>query len=222
MVRLPRRLRRLSGGALGGVALGAVVAACGPSASPAIEGSLPVPFNVSDYFAPTGYEGDGADVEDVTLVTMVNDACPTRSPTPAGDCYSVVYQDGAVDATQGFAAVLWQYPNNNFGEYPGHTVQPGATVVTGWVRGAAGGEQVAFQVGGTSDPSLPYQDSISVTSSPMTLTTDWQPFSISLPASYGEVLSAFGWVVKAPVPGSTGSATPPPIAFYLDGIQWQT
>ena len=193
--------------------------ACTPAPSPAVTGPLPVPFTVSDYFAPTGYEGDGANVEDVTLVTMVNDACPTRSPTPVGDCYSVTYRDGAVDATQGFAAVLWQYPGNNFGAYAGHAVDPGATMVTGWMRGAAGGEKVELQVGGINDATEPYQDSINVQTSPITLTTEWQAFSIPLPGSYGQVLCAFGWIVKAPTPGTPGA--PPSVSFYIDGIQWQ-
>ena len=169
-----------------------------------------------DYFAPTGYEGDGANVEDVNLVQMVNDACPSRSPTPAGDCYAITYDDGNVQATQGFAAVVWQYPNNNFGEYPGIAVAPGATKVTVWARGGSGGEKVEFQVGGISDPTLPYKDTLNVQTGSMTLTTDWQQFTIGLPASYGPVLGGFGWIVKALPPGTAGA----PIVFYLDGIQW--
>jgi len=202
-----------------GFALAVIVAACTPDPSPAFTAPLPVPFTVSDYFAPTGYEGDGANVEDVTLVTMVTEICPTRSPTPLGDCYSITYRDGAFDATQGFAAVVWQYPGNNFGAYAGHAVSPGAKAVTGWIRGAAGGEKVTLQVGGTNDPTQAYQDSLTVQSSPITLTTDWQSFSIPLPSTYSQVLSAFGWVVKAPVPGTPGA--PPSVSFYLDGIQWQ-
>ena len=214
-----RRTRPLLGVGLSSVV---VIAACSPTASPANDAPLPVPFNVSDYFSPTGYEGDGANIEDVTLVTMVNDACPTRSPTPEGDCYSITYRDGAVDATQGFAGVLWQYPENNFGTYPGHTVTPGATVVTGWIRGGSGGEKVELEVGGIDDPTKPYEDSINILTSPMTLTTAWQQFSIGLPSSYGEVLCGFGWVVKAPTPGSTGSTPAPNVVFYLDGIQWHS
>jgi len=194
-------------------------AGCLPSGSPTFSGPVAVPFNVSDYFTPTGYEGDGANIEDVTLVTMVNDACPTRSPNPVGDCYSVTYDQGAPEATQGFAGILWQYPGNNFGEYPGHTVQPGATAVTFWARGASGGESVEFEVGGIDDASLPYHDTISVLSSPMSLTTEWQQITVALPSSYGAVLCGFGWIVKAATPGATPAV---PVVFYLDGIQWQT
>jgi hypothetical protein len=214
MRRSPRRPFPCLGTSLLAVVL---VGACGPTASPAFTGPLPVPFNVSDYFAPTGYEGDGANIEDVTLVTMVNDACPTRSPTPTGDCYSVTYRVGALDATQGFAGVLWQYPANNFGAYPGHAVSPGAHAVTGWIRGNAGAEKVQLQVGGINDPTQPYQDSISTQTSPITLTTEWQSFSIGLPNTYGQVLSGFGWIVKAPTPGGP---PPAPVVFYIDGIQW--
>jgi len=193
--------------------------ACAPTPSPAFTGPLPVPFAVSDYFMPTGYEGDGANVEDVNLVKMVNDACPDRSPNPVGDCYSITYDDGNVQATQGFAGVLWQYPGNNFGAYPGHQISPGAKNVTLWARGAAGGEKVEFQVGGIQDATQPYEDSIDVQTGSMTLTTSWAQFTIGLPSSYGDTLCGFGWIVKSPTPGST-NGPPPPIAFYLDGIEW--
>ena len=213
----PHRLARFVAGASFSTLVSVV--ACGPTASSTFAGPLPVPFTVSDYFGPTGYLGDGASAQDVTVVTMVNNACPTRSPSPVGDCYSVTYTQGSVDATQGYAGVLWQYPLNNFGAYPGHTVTPGATLVSGFIRGASGGEKVSLEVGGTDDPTLPYHDSISVMGSAMTLTTDWQPFTIGLPGSYGQVLCGFGWIVKAVPPGT---ADAPPVVFYLDGIAWHS
>jgi hypothetical protein len=215
-MRTQGRRARVAVGAL--LALCALAAACGPSASGTFAGPLPLPFNVSDYFSPTGYEGDGANVQDVNLVTMYNSGCPTRSPDPTGDCYVVTYNQQAPEATQGFAGVLWQYPGNNFGEYPGHTVEPGATRVTVWARGNSGGESVELSVGGIDSATEPYHDSISVLSSPFTLTTEWQQLTIGLPASYGEVLAGFGWIVKAQTPGATPAA---PVVFYLDGIQWQ-
>ena len=150
---------------------------------------------------------------------MVNDACPSRSPNPAGDCYAVTYDAGNVQATQGFAAVIWQYPNNNFGAYPGIPVTPGATTVSVWARGGSGGEKIQFEVGGIGDPTLPYKDTVNVQTGSMTLTTDWQQFTIGLPSTYGPVLGGFGWVVKGPAPGTASAA---PIVFYLDGIQWST
>ncbi len=200
------------------VAAAVALSACGPTASTTDVGPLPLPFSVSDYFAPTGYEGDGANVQDVSLVTMYNSGCPTRAPGAAGDCYVVTYDQGAADATQGFAGVLWQYPGNNFGEYPGHTIAPGATKVTLWARGQSGGESVEFAVGGINNPSEPYHDSVNVLSSPITLTRDWKPITVGLPTAYGAVLAGFGWIVKAQTPGATPA---PPVVFYLDGIQWQ-
>ncbi len=213
-----RKIVRTAWGA--SLAAATLLLACGPTPSAAFDGPLPLPFAVSDYFAPTGYEGDGANVEDVNLVKMVNDACPSRSPDPVGDCYEITYDDGNVQATQGFAGVLWQYPGNNFGAYPGHDVTPGAKNVTVWARGASGGEKVLFQVGGIDDPTQPYEDSINVQTTPMTLTTTWTQYTVGLPSSYGNTLCGFGWVVKSPTPGSTGASSP--IVFYLDGIQWST
>ncbi len=88
--------------------------------------------------------------------------------------------------------------------------------------GARGGEQVGFKVGGiaTADSTQPYHDSIDVTAPPVTLTTQWQEFTIDFDgATYDEVLGGFAWTVNLPVPAS-GAPSTKPIVFYLDAIRW--
>jgi hypothetical protein len=201
MCRLrPRHLLSLAFAAALGVA-------CTPTPSQPDDGPLTPPFVVSDHFAATGYMGDGATVG---LVNMVNDACPTRSPGPNGDCYKVTYTP-----VQGWAGVNWQYPANNWGAYQGRTILPGATKVTVWARGENGGEKLTFQVGGNHDDTVVYHDSIDAETA-ATLTTDWQQFTINFgPKTYDQEIDAFAWVAHA----QPGQST---IVFYLDAITWET
>jgi hypothetical protein len=182
-----------------------------PTAVPDNEALTP-PFAVSDYFSPTGYEGDGATVG---VVNMVAAACTSvgTAPNSVGDCYEVTYTPPA-PSPNGYAGVYWQYPGNNWGAYPGHTIHPGATQATVWARGASGGEQVTFKVGGIPG------DSIEVTGPTVTLTTQWQKYSVPFDGStYSEVLGGFAWVVTL-TPADGGPPDTQPIVFYLDSIQW--
>jgi hypothetical protein len=207
--RFPKRTRAYAS------AFALAAAACVPPTAPADDAPLTPPFAVSDHFAPTGYMGDGTTVG---VVTMTAAACPSRAPGAVGDCYQIVYTPPS-PSMNGWAGVYWQYPGNNWGAYPGHTVRPGATKATVWAMGAHGGEQVQFKVGGISNGT--YQDSITAAStSPATLTTTWQSFEVDFAgATYSEVLGGFAWIVNLPPP-SAGAQDTTPITFYLDGIEW--
>ena len=191
---------------------------CTPPTAPPDDTPLGVPFTVSDHFSPTGYMGDGTSIG---VVTMLAAACPTRAPGALGDCYQVTYVP-PVPTENGWAGVYWQYPGNNWGDYPGHKVLPGATKVTGSARGSRGGEILTFTIGGiaVSDGTKAFHDSLDVTAPPVTLTTDWQPFEVPFDgATYDEVLGGFSWIMNLPTPDG-GAANAQPIVFYLDNITW--
>jgi hypothetical protein len=195
-----------------------LAAACAPPTAPADDAPLKAPFTVSDHFTPTGYIGDGVTIG---VVNMLPDACPTRAPNAVGDCYQVTYIP-PVPTQNDYAGVFWQYPGNNWGDYPGHTVLPGATKVTVWARGGKGGEQLTFQAGGVSvtDSSKPYHDSFSAAAGPFTLTTEWQPFVVPLTGkTYNRVLGGFAWIYHLP-PATGAPSDSEPIVFYLDSITW--
>jgi hypothetical protein len=191
---------------------------CAPPTATPDDAPLAIPFAVSDHFSPTGYMGDGTTVG---VVTMLAAACPSRMPGAVGDCYQVTYTP-PVPPVNSWAGVYWQYPGNNWGGYPGHNVLPGAARVTVAAMGAKGGEVLSFKVGGiaVADNTQPYHDSISVSAPPVTLSTSWQTFDIPFDgATYGEVLGGFAWILNLP-PSATSAASPEPIVFYLDNIQW--
>lgn len=173
--------------------------------------ALALPLTISDYFIPGGYMGDGE--TSPTAIVVNTTAC--KQPRPAGatgDCYRVTFTPGS----KGWAGVYWQYPLKNWGANPGKKVEAGATKVTFYAAGAAGGEPLQFIAGGVNDPTLPYHDSFKVATL-ATLTTALAPYQIDLSghAYDSGVLGAFAWTVAAP----TGSATP--IQFYLDSIRWE-
>jgi hypothetical protein len=209
--------------AQGAVAL-ALIGACVPPSGVPDDEPLTVPFAVSDYFSPTGYLGDGATVG---VVNMVAAACTTRAPNAVGDCYKVTYTPPLAST---YAGVYWQYPGNNWGGYPGHTVEQGATQATVWAMGTQGGEQVSFKAGGIADPpdgTEPYVDSVSASGPTVSLTKEWQQFSVSLTGAdyypegattYSSVLGGFAWIVIPPMPN--GAPSTEPIVFYLDNIRW--
>jgi len=192
---------------------------CTPQTGTPDDAPLAVPFAVSDYYSPSGYMGDGVTIG---VVNMLADgtACPSRAPGAVGDCYQITYTP-PVPPANGWAGVYWQYPENNWGTYAGHIVQPGATQVTLYAMGGNGGEQVSFKVGGIADDDTERNhDSIDVTGPAVTLTTQWQPISIPFDgATYSEVLGAFAWIVDLPVLGG-GVADSQPVVFYLDAIRW--
>ena len=162
--------------------------------------------------------GDGTTIG---VVNMVAAACPSRAPGADGDCYQITYTP-PVPTANAWAGVYWQYPGNNWGGYFGHDVLPGATKLTVYAMGSRGGEQVSFKVGGIaiSDSTEAYHDSFQVAAPPVTLTKEWQQFTVDFDgAKYDEVLGGFAWIVNLPLPTGTAADTQP-IVFYLDVIRW--
>jgi len=174
-----------------------------------IAGTLP--FVVDSKFMATGYEGD------IAFITLAADSTcggARSSANAKGSCYTWKYAAPAVPAA-GFAAVLWQYPADNFGAsptVPGYPIPPGATKVSFWAKGAVGGEKLNFGVGQIPATAM-CSDAIIVAQMPETLAAAWTNYTIALPAqSYasGEI-TAFLW----------DAAAQGTINFDIDDIEWQ-
>lgn len=165
------------------------------------------PFiEVNKLFFPSGWMGDGEDGKKHIQVDSIWRENPHSVPT----CYKWSYQPGA----KGWAAVAWQYPENNYGRKPGRNLTgQGFTKVTFWVRGNKGGEQLTFKAGGHTDPSFNYQASFEA-ETPMTLTKDWQQGMIKLPTNLSNIAAGFVWVAAR-------DDNPDGIVFYLDDIRYE-
>jgi hypothetical protein len=187
-------------------------------AGPTQSGVL-LPFYVSDQFLPTGFMGDSK--ASMSAITLSHDSSMCKSPRQTGaggDCYTVTWAPSLGDAGAAWAGVYWQSPANNWGSKPGKAIAPGATKLSFYAAGAMGGETIQVCAGGINamgaSASLPYADTFSVKQPPITLTTSWTQYELSLQGtSYTSVLGAFCWVASA-----TSSES---VTFYIDDVQWE-
>ncbi len=161
---------------------------------------------INKLFFPSGWMGDGKAGRKYVQVDSVWRDNPHSAPT----CYKWTYHPG----DEGFAAVAWQYPENNWGKQPGRNLQgQGFTKVTFWVRGERGGEQLTFKAGGHTDASFPYQASFEEQTS-LTLTRNWQRGEIKLPANLSNAACGFAWV-------TTKEDNPNGVVFFLDDMRYE-
>lgn len=191
---------------------------CGLSASDP-NAVVALPFAVSDQFTASGFIGDGATPGAVDM--HVQDAtCLPRAPGAAGYCYSFVYTPlpvGGGAPGQGFAGVYWLSPPNNFGDYPGKNVAPGATSVHFKAAASRAGVVASFGVGlGSSGAPKSHVDTLIVPPMPFTLTQEMTEYSFAIPSGvpYTEVLGGFLWTIAAADAGSG-------VTLYLDEIVWE-
>jgi hypothetical protein len=107
-------------------------------------------------------------------------------------------------------------PKPNWGEYPDAGIDlTGATSVTFWARGEAGGENIDFFALGVSGNS-----SDKVVNSVTLKSGEWSQYSIDLSnKNLSCVLGAFGWSVDADQ-NDNGSGSRD-IIFYLDNIKYE-
>ncbi len=148
-------------------------------------------------YSPSGNMGNSARV--------VMDAACTEKPHSGATCLKVSYKAG-----DGWAGVVWQDPQGDWGELPGGYDLTGATKMTFWARGAAGGEKVIIGYGLLKDKK--YSDSAG-DSTTVTLTPDWKQYTIGL---NGKDLSCIKTGLQWTVAGQGK-----PVVFYLDDVQYE-
>jgi hypothetical protein len=191
-----------------------------PALTPA--GSLP--FAVDTRFIASGYEGDVAAIVESATSTTCGGNRATASAM-LGACHTFTYSAApAGGANAGWVGVIWQYPANNWGASQGWAIPSGATKVSFWVRGQAGGETVAFNAGGTNfgnapSPTAPCPDTVTASAPAKHLTTTWQHVTMAVTGGTypGGVIDGFQILAVAsaqPAPGT-------PVTFYIDDIEWQ-
>lgn len=124
-----------------------------------------------NHFAPSGWMGDYGDLK-VDQGYKENTA---EGRTCIRVTYSAQRRQGA-----GWAGIYWQQPANNWGDKGGGYDLSKYKKLTFWARGAMGGEKVSeFKVGGIAGQTEK-GDSDTVTTGPITLTSDWKQYAIEL------------------------------------------
>lgn len=148
-------------------------------------------------YVASGWMGDHG------AITM-DDKCTDR-PRDGGTCIKASF--GKAD---GWGGVVWQHPDNDWGDRPGGFDIEGARSLAFWARGAGGGEKVKFGFG-MIGADKKYHDSAKGEME-VTLTRDWKRYTIDLSGKdMTRIKSGFYWVV-----GGAGK----PIAFYLDDVSY--
>jgi hypothetical protein len=182
------------------------------SAGDAHQGENVTPLDISDAgFVPSGFMGDGERKGGLLL-----DPASRERPHSMPSCYKVTYKPGP----DGWAAIAWQTPANNWGSAPGKDLRGrGFLQASVWARGVADASglfpKVQFKAGGNTKGG---QASFSVEGDFVTLTGDWKEFRLALPAgknALSNVVSAFSVVIRAQDVGPSGGT------FYLDDIVYR-
>lgn len=146
-------------------------------------------------FAPSGWMGDTSAV----VMTPESKDLPHTGET----CLKCEYK-----AAAGWAGVVWQNPEGDWGEKPGGKNFAGAKRLVFWARGAEGGEKL--KVGfGLLGREKPYFDTTKKEQE-FVLSTEWQQFEIDLSGqNLQRIKSPFFWV---------HAAAGKPATFYFDDV----
>lgn len=173
--------------------------------------TLEAPFDVAPLWYPTGWAGDYLSVK------AADETAAIRMGDPDAKCTKWTYQADINNAPLGWAAVIWQYPENNWGAKSGRKVL-GARKITFWARGEAGAEAVDFKTGNDTymtepDPGM-FKDTYGAAIHEA-LTTEWKQYEIPLDGSNTEmVISGFVWAATM---GNEGA----PVTFYIDEVRFE-
>lgn len=140
-------------------------------------------------FFPSGWMGDQ---KPITL-----DKSCLVNPHSGKTCIRISY-DPSRGINQGWSGIYWQYPLNNWGNYPGYKLKDGASALNFWARGENGGEKAEFKVGGINDDKLPFHDSFGPKSTGVIeLTKEWKQHSINLKGQdLSSLIGGFCWVTN--------------------------
>lgn len=170
---------------------------------------IKAPFEVSNYFYPSGWMGDGEDGEEGEKYIQLNDQWRENCHS-APTCIRITYRPNK----KGWAGIYWQFPDGNWGDSPGRRIK-GASRLTFLARGERGGELVQFKAGGIFAQGKKYHDSFEIAISPVELTQEWQRYEIDFTrADLSSVLGAFAWTANR-------SGNPEGLTFYLDDIRYE-
>jgi exo-beta-1,3-glucanase (GH17 family) len=155
-----------------------------------------------NHFQPSGW------MHDLKSITLQRDY--KINPYSGNSCTKITYSPTSSDS---WAGVYWQYPINNWGNYPGYQIS-GATKITFLARGENGGEKAEFKSGGIKTP--PYPDSYGpVGTGIIELTKEWKKYEINLVGqNLNNVIGGFCWITNI-------NENPTGCTIYVDEIKFE-
>lgn len=174
--------------------------------------TLRAPFDMTLYYFPSGWMGDGEKgTKHIQLNTGFREC--NRFDDTDGICIQIRYRPVPKGEGEGWAGIYWQYPDSNWGDKPGRKIVK-ATKITFWAKGEAGDEIVEFKAGGINATDKTYQDGFEVATR-IRLNRDWTKYEISLIGQdLSHVIGAFAWVASR-------NANPDGLTLYIDDIRYE-
>ena len=190
------------GAAVGNVSLNVQGGASAPLPA-ARKATLPItvfgPPPGNDPFIPSGYMGN-------TGAIKMN-AGWTENPHSGKTCLQVNYT-----ASDNWGGVVWQNPENNWGDHSGGWNLTGAKTLSFWARGNKGGEMVTFLFG-LIGADKPFHDTGSGKLDRVILTKTWKQYTIDLKGQdLSRIVTGFAWTL---------AASGQPVTFYLDDVRYE-
>ena len=149
-------------------------------------------------YIPSGYMG--------TADAVRIDENWDRDPKAGESCWRVHY-----DRSTGWAGVVWQHPENDWGEVDGGFALGEAEALTFWARGERGGEKVKFGFGLLGRDKAFYDTDRAEIE--VALTREWKRYRIPVAdKAMDRIKTGFYWVLA-----SDGAA----VTFYLDDVMYE-
>lgn len=172
-------------------------------------------FDISrEGFAPSGWMGDA------TRNGLRTDVS-TDAPPNARSSRRWIYQPPVdVKKREGWAAVAYQFPAQNWGDKPGQDLHGKSfTELSVWARGvpdkAGRYPMIQFKAGGATNPSLKYHSSFELPGKFVTLTGEWRRYTLGLQGkNLSSVISAFTFVLRE-------EDNPSGAEFFLSEIEYR-
>ena len=163
-----------------------------------------LPFAVYKDGASTPYVPSGYMGSDPSKLS-VDEKC-SDNPHSGATCLKVKWS-----APDGWGALNWQSPANDWGDAPGGANLAGAKFLQFWARGYLGDEKVSFHLGGIGK-DRPYPDSGKAERKDLVLTDQWKRYRINLEGvDLSCIKTGFGFSF-----GGEGSVK----TFFLDDIEY--
>jgi hypothetical protein len=164
-------------------------------------------------YVPSGWMGDAEKGTSQLQVQPMN----TENPHSPPHCQRWTYNPGSI----GWAAVAWQFPENNWGDLPGKNLSArDYKFVSVYARGVPDKKGrfpvIQFKAGGHTSPGMQYQASFAEVSGEfVTLGPDWKEYTLDIAGKdLTNVPTAFVSVIRA-------SENEYGATFYLDDINYR-
>jgi hypothetical protein len=155
--------------------------------------------SAKNHYIPSGWMGNAGAMK-------MEQGCK-ENPHSAPSCLKFQYT-----AADEWGGIVWQDPHDDWGDRDGGWNLTGAKKLSFWSRGEKGGEVVAFKFGLLGREKA-YFDSASAALEGVTLTKDWQEYTIELNnLNLARIKTGFAWSL---------AGQGQPIAFYLDDIRFE-